>query len=153
MIKYLRKHKVNERRQQKSSMNGLLGTFLLKDFDTFFNNYKLTNTLASEALMALERFIPALNEFFDLCDDLTEEMVRDSKISWYSYTNITSGGDYIRAKSMYYNEPSFSDMSINMSVEEVEDYNTDDGTCFGKVYCITSICSVSRHFTLILINN
>ena len=133
-MKYLRQHAVSERRQQKSSMNGLLGTFFLKDFDTFFNNYKLTNILASEALIALERFIPALNEFFDLCDDLTEEMVRDSKISWYGYTNITSGGDYIRAKSMYYNEPSFSDVSINMSEEESEDYNTYDGACFGKVF-------------------
>jgi hypothetical protein len=133
-MKYLRQHTVSERRQQKSSMNGLLGAFLLKDFDTFFNNYKLTNILASEALIALERFISALNEFFDLCDDLTEEMIGDSKISWYSYTNITPSGDYIRAKSMYYNGPSFSDVSINMSEEESEDYNTYDGACFGKVF-------------------
>src|SRR5277367_6567524 len=95
-------------------MNGLLDAFLLKDFNMFFNNYKLTNILASEALLALEHFIPVLNEFFDLCDDLTEEMVRDAKVSWYSYTNITPSGDYIKAKSMHYNELSFSDVSINM---------------------------------------
>ena len=35
---------------------------------------------------------------------------------------------------MYYNEPSFSDVSINMSGEEIEDYNTDSGACFGKIY-------------------
>ena len=35
---------------------------------------------------------------------------------------------------MYYNEPSFSDVSINMSEEEIEDYNTDMSACFGKVY-------------------
>ena len=133
----MRQHTVVSRRQQKTSMNGLLGIFLLKDFDTFFDNYKSKNTLASEALLALDNFISTLNEFFDLCDGLTEEMVGETKISWYSYTNISSSGDYIRAKSMYYNEPSFSDVSINMSEEESEDYNTYEGACFGKVFYLT----------------
>src|SRR5437868_6532629 len=53
-------------------MSGLLGTFLLKDFDDFFDNYKLENALADEALMALEHFLPALNVFFDLCENLTD---------------------------------------------------------------------------------
>ena len=112
-------------------MNGLLGTFFLKDFDTFFINYKSNNILANEALTALTHFLPALNEFFDLCEDLTS--VENTKIRWYSYTHITSSGDYIRAKSKYYNKLSFSDVSINMSEEESEDYNTYDGACFGKV--------------------
>ena len=112
-------------------MNGLLGTFLLKDFDNFFNTYKLNNVLAQEALTALDNFLPALNEFFDLCEDLLD--AENSKISWYSYTVVTSSGDYIRAKSAYYNEPSFSDVSINMNEEETEDYNTHEGACFGKV--------------------
>ena len=112
-------------------MSGLLGTFLLKDFDDFFDNYKSENVLADEALMALKHFLPALNDFFDLCENLTD--ANNSKISWYSYTNITSNGDYIRAKSKYYNEPSFSNVSINMNEEETEDYNTDKGACFGKV--------------------
>ena len=117
-------------------MNGLLGTFFLKDFDTFFDNYKSENTLANEALLALEHFIPSLNEFFDLCDNLSKETVRETKISWYGYANISSSGDYIRAKSKYYNEPSFSDVLINMSEEEAEDYNMHEGACFGKVYNI-----------------
>jgi len=116
-------------------MNGLLGKFSLEKFEEFFNNYKLNNTLAQEALTALDHFLPSLNEFFDLCEDLTEEMLMgNTEISWYGYANVESSGDYIRAKSMYYNEPSFSDVSINMSVEEVEDYNTNEGACFGKVY-------------------
>jgi hypothetical protein len=129
----LRQHTVVSRLQQRTPMNGLLGTFFLKDFDTFFDNYKSENILANEALLALEHFIPTLNEFFDLCDGLSEEMVRKTKISWYGYTNISSSGDYIRAKSIYYNEPSFSNVSINMSEEESEDYNTYEGACFGKV--------------------
>jgi hypothetical protein len=130
-MKYLRQRISVGRRQHKSRMNGMLGTFLLKDFDNFFNNYKLHNVLAQEALTALDNFLPALNEFFDLCEDLTD--AENSKISWYSYTVVVPSGDYIRAKSVYYNRPSFSDVSINMSEEETEDYNTHEGACFGKV--------------------
>lgn len=115
-------------------MNGLLAEFPLENIDAFFNTYKLNNTLAPEALMAIDHFLPALNNFFDLYDDITEEkVIKNTKISWYSYANLESSGDYIRAKSLHYNQPSFSDVSINMNVEEVEDYRTDDGTCFGKV--------------------
>ena len=116
-------------------MNGLLGKFSLENFEEFFNNYKVNNTLAQEASTALDQFILSLNEFFDLCKDLSEEMLMgNTEVSWYSYANVELSGDYIRAKSMYYNEPSFSDVSINMSGEEIEDYNTDSGACFGKVY-------------------
>jgi hypothetical protein len=62
-VKYLRQHTSVGRRQYKSKMNGLLGTFLLNDFDNFFDNYKLNNTLAQEALIALDNFLPALNDF------------------------------------------------------------------------------------------
>ena len=116
-------------------MNGLLGKFSLENSEEFFNNYKVNNTLAQEASTALDQFILSLNEFFDLCEDLSEEMLMgNTEVSWYSYANVDLSGDYIRAKSMYYNESSFSDVSINMSGEGIEDYNTDMGACFGKLY-------------------
>jgi hypothetical protein len=134
-IKYLRQRTTDNQHRPKTLMNGLLGVFSLKDFDAFFNNYKSNNNLASEALTVLEHFLPSLNEFFDLCEDL--EDAKNSKISWYSYTNAASSGDYIRAKSMHYNEALFSDVAINMSEEESEDYNTDEGACFGKVHILS----------------
>ena len=63
-------------------------------------------------------------------------LIGNTEVSWYGYANVESGDDYIRVKSMYYNEPSFSNVSINMSGEEIEDYNTDMDACFGKVYFI-----------------
>jgi hypothetical protein len=114
-------------------MNGLLGTFCLENFDAFFDEYKTKNTLAHEAQTALDQFLQALNAFFDLHDELTEEIViNNTEIRWYSYANI-SNGNYIRAKSIYYHELSFSDVSINMSGDETEEYNTDAGACYGKV--------------------
>src|SRR5205814_4429199 len=103
-------------------MNGLLDKFSLENSEEFFNNYKVNNTLAQEASTALDQFILSLNEFFDLCEDLFKEMlIGNTEVSWYGYANVKSNGDYIKAKSIYYNEPSFSDMLINMSGEEIED--------------------------------
>ena len=84
-----------------------------------------------------------MSEFFDLDDDLNEELIaNNTNIAWYSHTNMSASGDYIRAVSKYYNEPEFSDVSINMNVEEVEDYNTNEGTCFGKVLFISLFISL-----------
>jgi hypothetical protein len=146
----LHQHASVGQRQHKARMGGLLGTFFLKDFDNFFNDYNLNNVLVQEALIALDNFLPALNEFFDLCEELTD--AKDSKISWYGYTNVASSGDYIRAKSVYYNEPSFSDVSINMSEEETGDYNTYEGACFGKVGMILLVVFISV-FSLTIIKN
>ena len=117
-------------------MNSLITTFLLNGFNQFTTLYKQTNNhLAPEALLAFEQFLPALNKFFDLFDDLTEEMVASNTvIHWYSYTTAASSGDYIRASSKYYYNPEFSNISINMNEKEINDYRTDQGICFGKVY-------------------
>ena len=65
-IKYLRQSNVKVKWHHQKTMSGLLGKFSLKEFDKFFNNYKVKNTLSQEALTVLECFILALNEFFDL---------------------------------------------------------------------------------------
>jgi hypothetical protein len=78
----------------------------------------------------MKQFLPTLNKFFDLCEGLTD--ASNSEIRWYSYT-IASNRNYIRAKSVYYNQLSFSNVLVNMSEEEAEDYNTYEGACFGKV--------------------
>jgi hypothetical protein len=115
----------------------LLGKFTLENFNEYFDNYKEKNSLAPEVLLALDRFLTILNDFFDLDDELNEELIaNNTSISWYSYTNVAASGDCIQAVSKYYNEPEFSNVSINMNVEETDNYNTDDGTCFGKVLFI-----------------
>ena len=71
-------------------MNDLLGKFSLENSEEFFNNYKVNNTLAQKASMALDQFILSLNEFFDLCEDLSEEMLMgNTEVSWYGYANMS----------------------------------------------------------------
>ncbi|PKC62986.1 hypothetical protein RhiirA1_397206 [Rhizophagus irregularis] len=56
-----------------------------------------------------------------------------------------NSGNYIRAKSLYYNELSFSDVSISMSEKESEDYNTaEGGACFGKVLMLINIKIIEK---------
>ena len=117
-------------------MNSLITTFSLSGFNQFTSLYKQTNNhLAPEVLLAFEQFLPALNKFFDLFEDLTEEMVAGNMtINWYSYITAASSGDYILcANSKYYYNSEFSNISINMNKEEINDYRTDQGICFGKV--------------------
>ncbi|CAG8654833.1 14677_t:CDS:2, partial [Funneliformis mosseae] len=92
-----------------------------------------------------------LNEFLDLYDDLTEEIViNNTEISWYDHA-IVASSDYIRAKSMYYNELSFSDVSINKSGEEIREYNIDKDACFGKVLILINVEIQNYSFNLTLI--
>jgi len=139
IIKYLRQQIDQERTLNQCSkklMNSQLGEFSMVYFDQFVEAYKATNILAPEALEAFDHFIPALNDFLVMFEDFTEETINDIKIHWYGYSNAANG-DYIYAKSKHYNKSAFSNVAINMDVEDAEDYNTDDGTCFGKVCCFT----------------
>jgi hypothetical protein len=129
------------KRHKKIAMNSLLGTFLLETADDFFASYKAKKDLAPEVLLAFDQFFLSLNKFFDLFEDLTEDIVKgNTSIKWYSYTNMVENEDYIRACSKFYNKPAFSDVSINMNTEESRDYNTDNGICYCKVnYLIANL--------------
>ena len=138
----------SEKSRKITSLNGLLGRFGLENFDGFFDKYKEKNTLAAEALLALEHFLTTLNTFFDLVDDLHEEtIINNTNISWYSYTNLAVSGNYIRAISKYYHELEFSNILINMSIDEADDYNMDEGNCFGKVFIFAIIYLIHRYLT------
>jgi len=98
------------------------------------DSHKTSHQLASEALEALDHFILALNEFFDLCNELTEMIMQDKMIivEWYNSATISSR-DIIHARSQYYHHAQFDNVSINMNAEEMDQYSTDNRACFAKV--------------------
>jgi hypothetical protein len=118
-------------------MNGEIAMFKLSLFNEFITSYKSANDLASEALEAFDQFIPALDRFFDLYEELTEDKMsnKDIFVKWCK-SAIISSGDTIRAISEWYNQAIFDNISINMCSDEIEDYTTNNGMCFGKV----SVC-------------
>jgi hypothetical protein len=46
---------------------------------------------------------------------------------------IIENGAIIRATNKYYNKSWFSDVEILMNSEELFDYKTDEGSCYGQV--------------------
>ena len=48
-------------------------------------------------------------------------------------------GAIIRATNKYHNKPWFSDVAITMDSEEIFDYKTDEGLCYGQVIIIIII--------------
>jgi hypothetical protein len=42
-------------------------------------------------------------------------------------------GEYIRCTENFYSEPMFSNIMISMNEEDLKDYPSDDGNCYGKV--------------------
>lgn len=48
-------------------------------------------------------------------------------------TVIIENGGIIRASNKYHNTSWFSDVSIKMNSEELCNYMTDNGICYGKV--------------------
>ena len=51
-------------------------------------------------------------------------------------TVIIENGGIVQATNKYHNTSWFSDISIKMNSEELCDYMTDDGICYGKVIII-----------------
>lgn len=114
-------------------MKGEIASFNLSSFDEFVSSYQNTTSLAPEALDAFDKFLPALDKFFDLMDSV-EVDTNDSivLIKWYG-SAVISSGDTIHANSNWYHQPIFDNVSINMDENESEEYTTYDGICFGKV--------------------
>ena len=115
-------------------MNGEIAMFKLSLFNEFITSYKSANVLASEALEAFDQFLSTLDKLFDLYEELTKNAMRneDVCVKWYK-SAIISSGDTIRAISEWYNQAIFDNISINMCSDEIKDYITNDGMCFGKV--------------------
>ena len=95
--------------------------------------YKVSHQLASKALDALDYFLLALNEFFDLCDELTELTIKNmvTIVDWYN-SATSSSRDTIWEMSKYYHHTQFDNVSINMDIEEENKYNTDNGYVLQK---------------------
>jgi len=111
-----------------TNLNGLEETFVLKNFNAFVNSLPL---LASEANKDFSVLLNALNDLCDIMKGITVDNIRKSIIEWYSNTTMAST-DIIRAKSKYYNAPAFSDVTISMNTDDVQNYIVEE-TCFGKV--------------------
>ena len=73
------------------------------------------------------------NNFLE-CLNLYETIADESKVTIYGSVIIENGA-IIRATNSYYDRPWFSNVSIRMDSEELFDYASDQGICYGQVLC------------------
>ena len=67
-------------------------------------------------------------DLFDFTIDITGE----TKINVYGSVTLENGS-VMRATNSFHNKPWFSDIAISMDSEELNDYLSDQGLCYGQV--------------------
>ena len=92
-------------------MTGLIDEFTLQTFDNWVEATKQTQNLAAEALLALDQFLETLNAFFDMVENVSDKDIHEKTlVKWFGMC-INSAGEYVHAKSHYYNAPIFDNIA------------------------------------------
>jgi hypothetical protein len=76
------------------------------------------------------KFIDCLNEYLKLLKITSPEGCR---IKIYGSVTLKNRA-ILRAINKFHDRPWFSNIAINMDIEECSKYQTDDGTCYAQVY-------------------
>ena len=76
-------------------------------------------------------FLECLNLYLDLQSGITS--IDESVV--YIYKSVTlENGAIIRTTNKYYGKPWFSNISVCMNSDELFDYTSDKGICYGQVF-------------------
>ena len=76
-------------------------------------------------------FLECLNLYLDLQSDITS--IDESVVYIYKSATLENGA-IIRATNKYYGKPWFSNISVCMNSDELFDYTSDKGICYGQVF-------------------
>jgi hypothetical protein len=64
--------------------------------------------------------------------DLSEDEIDKSEVTIYGSVTLENGA-IMRASNSYHNNPWFSNVSVRMNSDELFDYVSDQGICYGQV--------------------
>ena len=64
--------------------------------------------------------------------DLSEDEIDKSEVTIYGSVTLENGA-IMRASNSYHNNPWFSNVSVCMNSDELFDYVSDQGICYGQV--------------------
>ncbi|CAG8545868.1 10399_t:CDS:2 [Funneliformis caledonium] len=87
-----------------------------------------------------------LNRYFNILEKFTNNIIANNDINnetitikWYG--SVISSSNTIWANSNWYQQAVFDNISINMHNNEIENYITSNGMCFGKKNCRRINCN------------
>jgi hypothetical protein len=101
--------------------------FLLRDAQNFFVEQAENSNVDSKMKSGFINFLECLDLYM-----VQGTIVGESKVTIYGSVIIENGA-IIRATNSYYDRPWFSNVSIRMDSEELFDYTSDQGICYGQV--------------------
>ena len=79
--------------------------------------------------IGFSKFLTCLNSYLDL---LGVDIIGETRINLYGSVTLENGS-IMRATNSFHNRPWFSDIAISMDPEELNDYLSDQGLCYGQV--------------------
>jgi len=107
-------------------------TAKLFDFDfseAIINEHRDSPNLNKNMSKGFAKFIDRLDSYLELLNTTSE----GCQIKIYSSVTLKNGA-ILRAVDKFHDRPWFSNVAINMDIEELSDYQTDDGICYAQVY-------------------
>ena len=78
------------------------------------------------------KFLHCLDSYMDLLDDSAIVLADETKINIYGSVTLENGA-IMRATNSYHGRPWFSNVSVRMNSDELHDYASDQGICYGQV--------------------
>ncbi|RHZ76104.1 hypothetical protein Glove_203g21 [Diversispora epigaea] len=114
-------------------------TYTAKLFDFNFseaiiNEHRDNPKLNKNMSKGFAKFIDCLNSYLKLLNTTSE----DCRIKIYSSVTLKNSA-ILRAVDNFHDRPWFSNIAINMNIEELSDYQTDNGICYAQTLLITEI--------------
>ncbi|RHZ44430.1 hypothetical protein Glove_726g10 [Diversispora epigaea] len=127
------------RNRVKKTKTPVAFTYTAKLFDFNFseaiiNEHRDNPKLNKNMSKGFAKFIDCLNSYLKLLNTTSE----DCRIKIYSSVTLKNSA-ILRAVDNFHDRPWFSNIAINMNIEELSDYQTDNGICYAQTLLITEI--------------
>ncbi len=104
--------------------------FKLRDANTVFGEKDSDPEIDDRMKTGFTNFLECLNLYLDLQSGITS--VNESVV--HIYKSVTLENDaIIRATNKYYGKSWFSNISVRMNSNELFDYTSNEGICYGQV--------------------
>ena len=108
-----------------------LFNFKLRDADTVLGEKNSDPEIDDKMKTGFTNFLKCLDLYLDLQSNVTSV---NENVEVHIYKSVTlENGIIIRATNKYYGKSWFSDISVRMNSDELFDYASNEGICYGQV--------------------
>lgn len=104
--------------------------FSLKNAKTFVEEKCFDSLIDNKMKDGFSNFLTCLDMYLNLLDQKISEV--DGNVIIFGSV-VLENGFIMRANNKYHGKPWFSNVSVRMNSDELFEYNSDQGICYGQV--------------------